>query len=145
MNLEMLAVSARFALSALVVSTLVLACKSEEPAQQGGYPPQGQPAGYGQPPAQPGYAQPGTAPAPTVAQPAPVTPAPVTPAPAAAPLSAPGPLALPCTSDANCATHHCNTQFGKCAYPCQTDADCIQGSTCFAAAGALATCIPKTQ
>lgn len=91
------------------------------PQQQPGAYPQQQPGGY--PQQQPG--QPGMAPA--------------------GQMATPGPLALPCQNDSGCGTHRCNTQFGKCAYPCQTDTDCIQGSTCFAAAGALATCIPKTQ
>lgn len=112
----------------------VLACKSEEPAQQGGYPQQTQPAGVAQPPQQPGYGQPAPAatPAPAAA-PTPVAPA---PAPAAA-LSPPGPLALPCTSDAQCATAHCNTQFGKCVFPCQNDNDCISPNRCMAGA-----CLP---
>jgi hypothetical protein len=139
MKLKMLAVSFQVALSALSilgVSSLLAACKSEEPAQQGGYPQQGQqPAGYGQPPTQPGYAQPGAAPAAPGA-----APAPVAPAPAAAPLSAPGPLALPCSSDANCATHHCNPQFGKCVFPCLNDGDCIAPNRCMAGA-----CLPSAQ
>ncbi len=126
---------------------LLSGCKSEEPPQQGGYPPQGQPAGYGQPPAQPGYgppapgqpaAQPAPGQAPVAPAPAPA-PAPVAPA-AAAPLSAPGPLALPCTGDANCATHHCNTQFGKCVFPCLNDGDCIAPNRCMAGA-----CLPAMQ
>lgn len=138
MKLKTLAMSVQVALSALLVSSLFSACKSEEPAQQGGYPQQGQPAGYGQPPAQPGYVAPGAAPAAapagTVATPAPAA------APAAAPLSAPGPLALPCTSDANCATHHCNPQFGKCVFPCLNDGDCIAPNRCMAGA-----CLPSAQ
>ncbi|HKY37023.1 MAG TPA: hypothetical protein VJN18_13850 [Polyangiaceae bacterium] len=125
---------------ALSVLGLAIACKSEEPAQQGGYPPQqGQAAPYGQPPAQPGYGQPapGTAPPPA---PAPAPGAAPAAAPAAAPLSAPGPLALPCTSDANCATHHCNPQFGKCVFPCLNDGDCIAPNRCMAGA-----CLPAAQ
>ena len=129
---------------ALSVLGLLIACKSEEPAQQGGYPQQGQPAGYGQPPAQPGYGQPapGAAPAPAPAPGAAPAPAPgAAPAPAAAaPLSAPGPLALPCSSDANCATHHCNPQFGKCVFPCLNDGDCIAPNRCMAGA-----CLPAAQ
>jgi hypothetical protein len=92
------------------------------PQQQPGAYPQQQPGAYPeqQPGGQPGMAQPGQ-------------------------MATPGPLALPCQNDSGCGTHRCNTQHGKCAYPCLTDTDCIQGSTCFAAAGALATCIPKTQ
>ena len=118
----------KFAMFGIGAVVLAVACKSEEPAQQGGYPQQTQPAGVGQPPQQAGYGQP--APAATV-------PA-ATPAPAAgAPLSAPGPLALPCTSDAQCATAHCNTQFGKCVFPCQNDNDCISPNRCMAGA-----CLP---
>jgi hypothetical protein len=54
------------------------------------------------------------------------------PAPAAGSdaLATPGPLALPCKSDVSCGTHHCNTQYGKCAWPCQTAADCVAPNTC---------------
>jgi hypothetical protein len=116
---------------------LALACKSEEPAQQGGYPQQpGQPAGYGQPPPQTGYGQPATTPA--GSPPAAPAAAPVAPAAApAATLSPPGPLALPCTTDANCATAKCNTQFGKCVFPCQNDNDCVAPNRCMAGA-----CLP---
>ena len=110
-------------------------CKQEEsPPPQAPYQPYPQPV-----PTQP-------APAPTAA-PAP-TPAPTTPAPAPVPgqpapagsLSQPSPMALPCTADANCLTHRCNTQFGKCAWPCQTDNDCMPGNGCMAGA-----CVPKAQ
>ena len=110
-----------------------LACKSEEPAQQGGYPQQTQPAGVGQPPAQPGYAQPAPAAAPAAAAPA----APVAAAPAAAPLSPPGPLAPPCTADGQCGTAHCNIAAGKCVFPCVTANDCIAPNRCMAGA-----CLP---
>jgi len=108
-----------------------LACKSEEPAQQGGYPQQTQPAGVGQPPAQPGYA-----PAPTAAPAAAPAAAPVAtaaPAPAAAgALSPPGPLAPPCTADGQCGTAHCNIAAGKCVFPCVTANDCIAPNQCMA-------------
>lgn len=114
-----------------VAALNLFACKSEEPAQQGGYPQQTQPAGVAQPPQQPGYGQaPAAAPAPA-ATPAPAPAATPAPAPAAA-LSPPGPLALPCTSDAQCGTAHCNTQFQKCVFPCQTDNDCIAPNRCMA-------------
>jgi hypothetical protein len=118
------------------LSVFALACKSEEPAQTGGYPP-AQPAAVGQPPQQPGYGQQpvATTPAPAAA-PAPAAPAAPAPA-AAAPLSTPGPLALPCSSDAQCATAKCNTQFGKCVFPCQTANDCIAPNQCMAGA-----CLP---
>jgi hypothetical protein len=122
-----------------IVVVVAMACKSEEPAQQGGYPQQTQPAGVGQPPTQPGYGQPvATTPGATVPA---GTPAPAVTTPGAAPagaaLSPPGPLALPCTSDAQCATAHCNTQFGKCVFPCQNDNDCIAPNRCMAGA-----CLP---
>lgn len=124
------------------------ACKSEEPAQQGGYPQQTQPAGVGQPPPQAGYGQPAPAAVPAGTTPVATTPAPAavpatTPAAAGATLSAPGPLALPCTSDAQCATAHCNTQFGKCVFPCQNDNDCIAPNRCMA--GACLPAIPGQQ
>jgi hypothetical protein len=56
----------------------------------------------------------------------------------------PGPLALPCKTDAECMTHRCNLRYGKCAFPCQSDRDCISGATCFTGAGAMSTCIPKS-
>jgi len=108
-----------------LVSLLVVGCKSEEPAQQGGYPQQAQPAGVGQPPAQPGYGQPA---APAAAPAA----APVAAPAAAGPLSPPGPLALPCSSDAQCGTAHCNVPAGKCVFPCQNDNDCIAPNRCMA-------------
>jgi hypothetical protein len=46
-------------------------------------------------------------------------------------------MALPCTSDAQCVTHRCNTQFQKCAFPCATANDCNPGNQCVAGA-----CIP---
>jgi len=115
--------------STLVVF-LALACKSEDPPpQQGGYPQQTQPAGVGQPPPQPGYAPPAAAPA---AAPAPVPVAPAGAPAAGAPLSPPGPLALPCTSDAQCGFAHCNVPAGKCVFPCQNDNDCIAPNHCTA-------------
>lgn len=59
-----------------------------------------------------------------------------------APLTPPGALALPCSSDAECMTHRCNLRFAKCAFPCKTDRDCIAGATCYTQGGAMATCIP---
>jgi len=115
-----------------LVSFVALACKSEEPPpQQGGYPQQPQPAGVGQPPPQAGYGQPAVA-APAAAPAA--APGPVA-APAAAPaaaLSPPGPLALPCSSDAQCGLAHCNVPAGKCVFPCQSDTDCIAPNHCIA-------------
>jgi hypothetical protein len=118
---------------------LPLACKKDE------QPPAQQPPPYQPYPAQPTAAQP-VAPAPTqpvAAQPAPAQPTAAQPgatAPAAGGLSQPSPMALACTSDANCLTHRCNTQFGKCAWPCQSDNDCVTGNHCMAGA-----CVPKMQ
>lgn len=100
-----------------------------------GQPQQGYPAAQpGYPAAQPGYpaAQPGYPAA---------TGAPVATAPAAGgTMATPGPLALPCTSDANCGLAHCNTQFQKCAFPCANTAiDCVAGSSCNTATG---FCLP---
>ncbi len=92
---------------------------------QPGYGQQPQP-GYGQQP-QPGYGQ---QPQPGYGQPT-------------AQLAVPGPMALPCTSDAQCVTHKCNTQYSKCAFPCETDNDCNTGSYCFKGVPTGATCLPK--
>jgi hypothetical protein len=86
------------------------------PQAQGQYPQQ-QPGAYpGAPPGQPMQGQPG---------------APVGPAPAA-PMATPGPLAFACQNDVPCGTHHCNTQYGKCAFPCQSASDCIAPNQCMA-------------
>jgi hypothetical protein len=49
----------------------------------------------------------------------------------------PSALAFPCTMDANCLTHRCNTALGRCAWPCQSDADCQPNTQCVTPA-----CIP---
>jgi hypothetical protein len=108
-----------------IVSVVALsaACKKDDP-------PPAQPVPY----AQPGYNTAPTATAPptaTIAQPVPGQ------------MSVPGPTALACSNDSQCMTHHCNTQYGKCAFPCQSDADCIQGAACFVAGGPAAACLPK--
>jgi hypothetical protein len=123
--------------SAVLILGFFSACKSEEqPPPQ--YPPQQQQP-YG---AQPYGAQPyGAQPQPYATAPAPApTPAPaVTPTPAAGTqMSQPSPMAFACQSDAQCLTHRCNTQFGKCAWPCTTDVDCVTGNRCQAGA-----CIPS--
>ena len=120
------------------LTALPLACKQDE------QPPAQQP--------QPMYQQPQQYPAQPTAQPTAMQPAPVATQPAAVPtaaqpaptaattggaLSQPSPMALPCTSDAACLTHRCNTQFGKCAWPCQSDNDCNPGNHCMAGA-----CVP---
>jgi hypothetical protein len=54
-------------------------------------------------------------------------------------MSTPAPMAFPCTSDATCYPHKCNTQVGKCAWPCQTANDCQAGAQCMAP-----MCVPPT-
>lgn len=98
-------------------------------AYPGGYPPpQGQyPQGGAYPPATaaPTYAAPG--------QPMPGPTGPTGPAPTSgAPMATPGPLAFTCQNDVPCGTHHCNTQYGKCAFPCQSASDCITPNQCLA-------------
>ena len=107
-----------------------------------GYP--GYPPGYVPPPqAQPGpyptapYAAP-TATYPQQPYPPPAQPtAQPMPAPTAAPaasgqMAVPGPIAFQCQNDVPCGTHHCNMQYGKCAFPCQSAADCIAPNSCMA-------------
>ena len=84
------------------------------------------------------YAQPGAPPAPA---PAPVPGAAPTAAPAATgQMAVPGPIAFQCQNDVPCGTHHCNTQYGKCAFPCQSAADCIPPNQC-----SLGLCVPLPQ
>jgi hypothetical protein len=124
------------------LSTMALGCSKDEPPPQQPQQPQPYAGGYQQQPGGYPQQQPGAYPQ---QQPGGYPQQQPGMAPTGGQMATPGPLALPCQNDSGCGTHRCNTQFGKCAYPCQTDTDCIQGSTCFAAAGALATCIPKTQ
>ncbi|MGA2448380.1 MAG: hypothetical protein ABTD50_06885 [Polyangiaceae bacterium] len=109
-------------------------------------------AGYPQAyPTAPGYPQAGAYPqataAPTFAPgPYPAAPAPTSAAPVVAPttpatsatMAVPGPLALPCQNDLSCGTHHCNTQYSKCAFPCQSAADCLSPNQCMAG-----LCVPS--
>jgi hypothetical protein len=98
-----------------------------------GYP---QPGAYPQQPsAAPAY-PPAQYPAQAPTAPAPAT-APTAPAPTGA-MAVPGPLALPCQNDLSCGTHHCNTQYGKCAFPCQSPADCLSPNQCMAG-----LCVPS--
>ncbi|MGH7440765.1 MAG: hypothetical protein ACREOE_06505 [Gemmatimonadales bacterium] len=105
--------------------------------QQQGYPPGQYPQQQqGYPPPQQGYAQ---QPAyPQQQQPMPGAPA---AAPGAAPaggqMAVPGPVAFSCQNDVPCGTHHCNTQYGKCAFPCQSAVDCISPNTCM-----MGLCVP---
>ena len=100
------------------------------PQQPGAYPTAtaGGPAGYGYP--QQGAPQPTY----TAAMPAPTA----APAGSAGQMAVPGALAFQCTNDVPCGTHHCNVQYGKCAFPCQTNADCITPNAC-----AMGLCVPQ--
>ncbi len=103
----------------------------------GQYPPGQYPPGQ-YPPQQQPYPNQYPAPAPTYAQPYPNTPAPApAPAPVPAPavsgqMAVPGPIAFQCQNDVPCGTHHCNVQYGKCAFPCQSAVDCIAPNQCLA-------------
>jgi hypothetical protein len=126
-------------MAAASLVAVVSGCKKQDDASQqptanptatAAYP------GYpGAPPPQPGQYPPGQPqPAPTYGQPPPppMPPGPG-PAPVAAPsgqMSVPGPLAFQCQNDVPCGMHHCNLQYGKCAFPCQTNADCLSPNTC---------------
>jgi hypothetical protein len=132
--------------SILVVAALACGPKNQgeqqptaQPTATGypGYPPGQYPQGQypqGQYPPPQGYPQP-TA---TYAQPYPPAPAPApAPAPTGAPtgggqMAVPGPVAFQCQNDVPCGTHHCNLQYGKCAFPCQSAADCISPNQCIA-------------
>lgn len=149
-------------LSALATLSLVLvsaSCRKQDdgtgaatqPTATGAYP--GYPQQYppGQPPPPPGYGQPGypqqpppgyaQQPPPPPMQPMP-TAQPTAPAPGPAPtgggaMATPGPMAFTCQNDVPCGTHHCNTQYGKCAFPCQSAADCISPNQCM-----MGLCVP---
>ncbi len=130
--------------SVIVTATVLAlaACKKDDqPAQNPGGFQQGQP-GYGQPQygQQPGYGQPQPGypqqqqpppgypqPQPTVATP---QPQPTGAPPATATGMNPNPQGFPCTSDAQCGTHHCNVAAGKCSFPCQGPGDCLSGMQC---------------
>jgi hypothetical protein len=103
------------------------------PTAPGQPPPPGYPTAGGYPTAT-GYPPGGypTATAPATAYP----PQPTAPA-ATGTMAVPGPLALPCQNDAQCGLHHCNTQYGKCAFPCATAADCLAPNNCF-----VGVCLP---
>ena len=117
------------------VFVVVTAC---QPRTQDGMPPNGAPpTGYpGYPPGQtpPGYPPPGQNPG----YPPPGTTAPTampgtTPMPAGSgQMAVPGPIAFQCKDDVPCGTHHCNLQYGKCAFPCQSAADCLSPNSCMA-------------
>jgi hypothetical protein len=110
---------------------------SATPTAASGYPQQyGQPYGQQYPQQYPqqqpyGQPQPYAQPQPTYAQPQPA-PTGAPPGAASGQMSVPGPLAFQCQNDMPCGLHHCNTQYGKCAFPCQSAADCISPNQCVA-------------
>ncbi|MDP9148417.1 MAG: hypothetical protein M3O36_00530 [Myxococcota bacterium] len=120
------------------------ACKKQDetpaaapPAPSAAYPQQGYPGvpqqgAYGQYPSQPAptAVYPAPAPTPTYGQyPAPQPTA--QPAPASSgQMAVPGPVAFQCQNDVPCGTHHCNLQYGKCAFPCQSAIDCLAPNQC---------------
>src|SRR5436190_23473260 len=123
----------RYGLGALVLTMAALCgCKSEEQPPPQAAPYQAYPPAPAAPAPAPTAAAP--APAPTPAAPTPTAPAPAAPATG---LSQPSPMAMACTTDANCLTHRCNTAVGKCAWPCVTNNDCNPGNNCMAGA-----CLP---
>ena len=133
------------------LSTVLVGCvpprqdntqQAAAPAPSAGYnaypPPAQQPPAYPQP--APTYSQypPPPQPAPQQAPLPPPAPAPVPPAPSAsAAMAVPGPVAFACQNDVPCGTHHCNTQYGKCAFPCQSNVDCINPNACI-----MGLCVP---
>jgi hypothetical protein len=95
------------------------------PPQAAAYPPQ-----YTQPaPAPVGYPPPVAAPAPA--------PGPMAPPAPSGQMAVPGPVAFQCQNDVPCGTHHCNLQYGKCAFPCQTNVDCLAPNSCM-----MGLCVP---
>ena len=132
-----------FTVAALTVCVVgATACKKDDPpavAPTGSaYPPGAYPPGT----YPPGTYPPATAPGPYPTATAP-GPYPTATAPAAGGMAVPGPMAFPCTTDAQCGLHHCNTQYQKCAFPCASDMDCLQGSSCVGAGQPVAACLPK--
>ena len=123
------------ALASIFVLAGACAPKNQDNAPPNGMPPTGNPA-YppGQPPPgypagqmPPGYPAPGTMP----------TAAPPTAPTGSGQMATPGPLAFQCKDDVPCGTHHCNMQYGKCAFPCQSAADCLSPNSC-----AMGLCVP---
>src|SRR5580700_8781298 len=124
---------------------IVASCKKQDDASQSpaanptataaypGYPPPGQYAA-GQPgqPA-PTYNQgppPPVPPGAPMGAPGPMAPMPPPGGAASGQMAVPGPLAFQCQNDVPCGMHHCNLQYGKCAFPCQTNADCLAPNSC---------------
>ncbi|HXN31376.1 MAG TPA: hypothetical protein VN894_05915, partial [Polyangiaceae bacterium] len=105
----------------------------QQPYQQQPYQQQQPPYGQQPYPATAPTAPYGTYPAAPQSAPTPgPAPAPVPPAApvASGQMAVPGPIAFQCQNDVPCGTHHCNIQYGKCAFPCQSAADCIAPNQC---------------
>ncbi|MGD0527354.1 MAG: hypothetical protein ABSE49_19590 [Polyangiaceae bacterium] len=132
---------------AVVVASVAVLAAACQPRDQGAVQPNGMPpAGYpAYPPGQtpPGYPPPGQTAAPGYppGYPPPTTPTAMpgtTPPPAGSgQMAVPGPIAFQCKDDVPCGTHHCNLQYGKCAFPCQSAADCLSPNSC-----QLGLCVP---
>jgi hypothetical protein len=97
-----------------------------------GYPQQGYPPAQGQPQYPAGQYPAATATTQYPSAPPPVATAAPTAPQAAGQMAVPGPIAFQCQNDVPCGTHHCNVQYGKCAFPCQSAADCITPNQCMA-------------
>jgi hypothetical protein len=115
---------------ATILGVVVAACQPRQDDVQPGYPgyppgqtPPGYPTGTAPPPGYPptGYPPP-TATAPT----------PMPTATGSGTMAVPGPIAFQCKDDVPCGTHHCNLQYGKCAFPCQSAVDCLSPNSCVA-------------
>jgi hypothetical protein len=113
---------------AAIVGVVMGGCQPRQDDLPPGYPGYGAgqpPAGYATATAPTGY--PGGYPPPTA------TPPGVPPAPAGSgTMAVPGPIAFQCKDDVPCGTHHCNLQYGKCAFPCQSAVDCLVPNSCIA-------------
>ncbi len=127
-----------------LVALFVAACGPKQDATQQANAAPTATGTYAYPPQQPGYPPPGAYPqqaAPTYPQQPQAAPMPTgapTAAPAAGQMAVPGPVAFSCTNDVPCGTHHCNTQYGKCAFPCQSNVDCITPNSCV-----MGLCVPQ--
>jgi hypothetical protein len=117
-------------LATIVGVLAVAACQPRQDDMPPGYPgygPSQPPAGYATGTAPPGY-PPGYPPAATAPPMGMPPPGPT----GSGTMAVPGPIAFQCKDDVPCGTHHCNLQYGKCAFPCQSATDCIPPNSCVA-------------
>jgi hypothetical protein len=126
---------ATFAAAAPAIFVIAAACQPKQDAAPQPYPyATGQtPPGY--PPAT-GYETPGYANG-TPGQPPPAPPPPPPMPAGSGQMAVPGPIAFACHDDVPCGTHHCNLQYGKCAFPCQSAVDCLAPNAC-----TMGLCVP---